>query len=42
MVGWQNLLSQETEGWTELYNEKLHDEYSTYNIIGIVKRGEGG
>jgi len=39
MVGWQNLLSQETGGCTELYNEKLHDEYSTWNIIRIVKRG---
>ena len=42
MVGWQKLLSQETVGWTELYNEKLRDECSTWNVIRIVKRGGNG
>lgn len=38
------MLSQETGGWTEMYNEKLHDEYSTWNIIRTVKKreNEGG
>lgn len=25
-----------------MYNEKFHDEYSTWNIIRTVKRGGGG
>jgi hypothetical protein len=31
-----------TGGWTKLHSEKLHDLYSSSNIIGMIKLGTKG